>query len=947
MHTAFTQATGKLVLLLVLFFGVLDAHAQGRGKISGKVTEASTGEVLPGVNVVIDGTTMGTATDLEGDYFIANLQPGEYTLRVSSIGFKPTTIQGISVHLNTTTEINIELEEETLMGEEVVVTAERALVEKDNTTSVVRMEAEEVSARPTADFTDVLTTLPSINIENGQVRVRGGTLDQVAFMIDGARARNPLDHSPYTRINLSSIEAMEVITGSFNAEYGEAQSGVINVVTKDGSDKYEFYLDTRFEPPGTRHWGDALYDYDSPVYWENTHARHLDWWIEYPDQWVDPNGTPGSNPNSLWTPEEAYQNYLATHQPLTDYTGRPTYEMESSLGGPVPFLNNLFFFASGKYRSQAPIMGNAFRKRGQFYDGTMKLNYRLGAGKKIVASAFYGQEEAGWGFWPDADWALNYGNASRYAYFDQDGYPFSRTNGQTLTYSHAVNSATYYEVKMARVQAERDQDIFPGDTLGFEASDAQQDNLRARDQNGDPIPGGFANNVGYHTSGYLYRFEDNNVEWKLEGELSSQINKFWHLQSGIDFSYYLLDHYNQSKYPTLNTDDRTYKPYQGAAYLQNKLEFRGFIMNAGIRLDFYNPNDTVYVDVFNPLGGEKQDTKLYYQLSPRIGISHPIDEQTVLHFSYGHFFQRPSFGDYGEGGTGVSGSLTTFIFDDVSAPLLLGNRMLRPTKVVAFEVGIERNFWDFFVLDLTGYYKDIRNTIRTVEVDPGSSFPIYRTNANGNYGDNKGVEISLRKVPSTYSWGSLWGYANFATQRGIVGASGAPRVVRQAPDGDVEYVFGGSGDVIEYKNPILKFGLYYQTPEEMRGVVGNVLSGISVALDYRAVFPNENLRSDFFLFEGQKHLRPIDQASDLRLRKQIELVGGARLSPYIQVSNVFNDKWVYLPVVERASPEAQRRFVESNFEDVPDRDNDGRPMLDIAKFRNLPRSVLFGLTLEM
>src|SRR5690554_7875444 len=104
---------------------------------------------------------------------------------------------------------------------------------------------------------------------------------------------------------------------------------------------------------------------------------------------------------------------MATHQPLTDYTSRPTYEVESSLGGPVPFVNNLFFFASGKYRSQAPIMGNAFRKRGTFYDGTMKLNYRMKGGRKIVASAFYDQEEAGWGFWHDADWALTYGNSDR------------------------------------------------------------------------------------------------------------------------------------------------------------------------------------------------------------------------------------------------------------------------------------------------------------------------------------------------------------------------------------------------------------------------------------------------------------------------------------------------------------------------------------------------------
>lgn len=938
---------GSLLLLLAWALSAVDARAQGRGKIAGTVTDAETGEPMPGVNVVIVGTTMGTATDAEGDYFIANLQPGEYAVRATFIGFSPVVIRGINVHLNSTTDVDIEMEPETIEGEEVVVTAERPLVEKDNTTSVVRLQSEEVSARPTTEFTDVLTTLPSVNVENGEVRVRGGTLDQVAFMVDGARARNPLNHSPYTRINLSSIEAMEVITGSFNAEYGEAQSGVINIVTKEGGERYEVYLDTRYEPPGTRHWGDGLYDYDSPLYWENRNARHLEWWIEYPDQWVDPNGTPGSSPSSTWTPEDAYQNYLDTHQPLTDYTELPTYQVETSLGGPVPLLDDLFFFASGKYRSQAPIMGNSFRDRGLFYDGTLKLSYQLGGGKKILASAFYGQEEAGWGFWPDASWALTYGNDARYAFFDQVGYPFSRTNGQTLSFSHALNARTFYEVKVSRVQAEREQGIFPGDSLGFQASDAQQDNLRARDENGDPIPGGFANRIGYHTSGYLFRYDDDNVEWSLEGEFSSQVNKYWHVQSGLDFSYYTLDHFNQSKYPSLNTDDRTYRPYQGAAYVQNKFEFLGFVMNAGLRLDFYDPNDTVYADVFDPFGGPAEDTKLYYQLSPRLGVSHPIDERTVLHFSYGHFFQRPSFGDYGEGNSFVSGSLTTFVFDDVNSPLLLGNRLLRPRKVVAFEVGIERNLLDFFVIDLTGYYKDIRNTIRTVEVDPGASRPVYRTNANGDYGDNKGVEFSLRKVPSSYAWGSIWGYANFATQRGVVGASGAPRVVRQAPDGDTEYVYGGSGDVIQYKNPVLKFGVYYQTPSDWEGLAGLVLRDVSVAADYRASFPNENLRSDFFLFEGEKHLRPVDQVTDLRLRKEIELAGGVRLSPYVEVSNLLNDQWVFLPVVERASPEDQRRFVESEFGDVPDFDNDGRPILDVAKYRNLPRSVLFGITLEM
>jgi outer membrane cobalamin receptor len=199
-------------------------------------------------------------------------------------------VTDIMVSPNRTVDIDFVLEEAMIEGEEVVVTASGRSSSSDNTTTLVRLESQEVLSRPTSELLSVLTSLPSINFENGQMTVRGGSLDQVAVVVDGARARNPLNHSPYTRINLSSIQELEVITGSFNAEYGEAQSGVINVITKEGGDRYEFFMDTRYQPPGVRHWGVSLYDQSTDLYWENRHARHLQWWIDYPDQWVDPNG---------------------------------------------------------------------------------------------------------------------------------------------------------------------------------------------------------------------------------------------------------------------------------------------------------------------------------------------------------------------------------------------------------------------------------------------------------------------------------------------------------------------------------------------------------------------------------------------------------------------------------------------------------------------------------
>jgi len=918
--------------------------SQGRGKIVGNVTDQETDEPLPGVNVVITGTSMGAATDDEGDYFIANVPSGEYTLVFTMIGYQTTRVEEVSVTMNLTTRIDITLQQKALESEEVVVVAERPLVEKDKTSTVRILSGEEIGDKPTTNFQQVLTSLPSVNEEDGELRIRGGGLDQVAFMVDGARVRNPLDHSPYTSLNLSSIEEIEVITGSYNAEYGEALSGVVNVITREGRENYEVYLDTRYTPPGKRHWGEALYDRSTDFYWENTHARHLDWWIENTDQWVDASGTPGYDPACELTPEEAYQTYIERHQPLTNYTETPSYQTEISVGGPVPFTEKLFFFTTGKYSSQAPLYGNAYRDKGEFYNNTIKLTYKFNPNIKLNYSGFWSKDKTSWGVnnLPGAWYLSNFGLNSRYAYFDIEGLPHSSTSSQSLIFSHGLSTNTLYEITLSRVEAVRKVTVFPDDPIGWEASGPDRDNLRAVDSLGNPIPGGYSNRIGYHTQGYYYRYHDRNQEWNLNGFMSSQINKFWQVKTGLDFTYYRMDHFNEAKFPT-RYDDRIYRPYQGALYFQNKLEFGGFIMNAGLRLDFYNPNDTVYTDNFDPLGSETKPTKTFTQLSPRLGVSHPIDEYTVLHFSYGHFFQRPPFGDYGEGNdfTQQRGNLTTFIVEESNTPWVLGNRELEPRKTVSYEVGLERNLWDLFVVGGTVYYKDIRNTIRPITIEGENN--LYATNGNGDYADVRGVELSMRKLPTPSSFGTLWGYLNFTTRQGVYGRSGDPKVLRY--DGTVKY--GPSGDNIDYNNPRLKWAVYYRTPGKLPAL-SSVFGGITFSLEHLSVYPNEYIRSDYFSYEGDKYLRPPDRNTDLRIKKSVSF-GKNRitLSPYIEVHNVFNSQWIDLETFEGASLEDQEKFVKSDFDYLPSQTATGKPIMGIAKYRNLPRSFLFGLQVRL
>ncbi len=365
-------------------------------------------------------------------------------------------------------------------------------------------------------------------------------------------------------------------------------------------------------------------------------------------------------------------------------------------------------------------------------------------------------------------------------------------------------------------------------------------------------------------------------------------------------------------------------------------------MNLGARWDMYNPNDVVYLDLNNPLVGATERTKTFTQFSPRLGISHPIDEYTVLHFSYGHFFERGNFGDYGEGilESTKQGNLTTLVLEGTTIPWMLGNRLLKPMKSVQYEVGVERNFFDEVILMVTAYYKDIRNTVKSITVESTQGF-IYRTNGNSAYGDERGVEFSLKKQQTRASWGSTWGFVNYSTRLGIGGRAGDPDFY--TPTGARS---SGSGDYIIHNNPQLKAGLFYQTPEDLGGLA-NILSLVSLSVYFDANFPNDQISWDHIVVDGLNYNRPVFTNTQLRLRKDLAVFSNAlRLGLYVEVDNLFNVKHVNLGTFENVPIEDKRKMVESDFKYIPSTLNSGAPIVEPAKYLNLPRSVLFGVTAE-
>jgi len=220
----FTPFLFLLFLPLILFSGQT-------GKIVGKVTDKKTGEPIIGVSVLVQGTRSGASTDFEGDYVIGNVLPGTYALSVTSLGYKTATIKNVIVKIDLTTTIDVTLEETVVEGEEVVIVAERQLVQKDLTSSSVTVSADEMKVMPVENLSQV------INLQAGVVggHFRGGRSGEVAYLVDGIPVNNPMNGNAGFIPENASVREMEVISGTFNAEYGQAMSGVVNIVTQDGS----------------------------------------------------------------------------------------------------------------------------------------------------------------------------------------------------------------------------------------------------------------------------------------------------------------------------------------------------------------------------------------------------------------------------------------------------------------------------------------------------------------------------------------------------------------------------------------------------------------------------------------------------------------------------------------------------------------------------------------
>ena len=204
---------------------------------------AENGDALPGANIIVAGTGSGTSADADGRYFIINLPPGVYDLKVSMIGYNNVTVKNVKVSVNRTSLIDIKMAQGVLEGETVTVVADQVDVKKDQTSTVKNISSDDIEILPVESIGQI------INMQAGIVagRFRGGRDTEVTYLIDGISVDETFSrNSTLVDIEPSSIADLEVITGTFNAEYGRAMSGVVNQITKDGTNEFQASISSNY-----------------------------------------------------------------------------------------------------------------------------------------------------------------------------------------------------------------------------------------------------------------------------------------------------------------------------------------------------------------------------------------------------------------------------------------------------------------------------------------------------------------------------------------------------------------------------------------------------------------------------------------------------------------------------------------------------------------------------
>lgn len=990
------QTNPVFLLIVALVFIFSSASWAGvTGKIAGMVTNKDTGGPIINANVVVVGTGFGAATSLDGDYFMINVPPGKYSISASFVGYISVTQQEVMVYADYTTTLDFVLEPTVIEGQEVVFKAKRKVLRHDVTASTRIKTGDEVYAMPVGDFVGALGVVAGAVGSGTNIHIRGGRRGQVAYLVDGMEVKDPILDQRMLRVGSPAVAEMIAITGGFDAEFGNAQSAVINIITKEGHSKeYHGHFKYTFDDLSPKQ--DDLYETITTSFYH-----------EFDD--------PGLQPiekefETRWQPPSAYQNYD---------------RLEMSLGGPFPLTSILlpklglevpgdltFFFSgditgrnttsNGIYIGSSPDMRhdvsgflglnegrlNAQREQ-SFGNSNLQLTYTLNkikvklgyrnsltwtnpfyfrlnrnfpydytqdelnsifrdwvgsvSGRNTEGETFiFGVDDDGDGRIDEE--VLNGKDDDLDGVIDEDlqFYQYNASDHTRLStivdeqmifsWSHQISSKTYYHLKTSRYMASRkwkaarkDSDEYGEVREPFTDLPGADGKSNGRYDPGEPFedldgdgiwdPGNPSNSYRqwrgfYYTGDGLggsigqlvpYHLEEESYVWATKFQITSQLTRNHQVKGGIDFNYFDLQSYAPT-YPSIDNEgwgiySSKYHvfPSDGAVYMQDKMEYKDITLTLGGRVDLYMPGDFVQNVIATDSTNENWTTnhipfevpsKINAYVSPRMGVSFFVTENAYLHAHYGHFYQRPRW-DY--------------IFSDVNTEVmggtpLVGNPNLEPEKTVAYEVGIAWNPFEDYLLDVTGYLKDIKNWINTqdgkiwfMETFPQwasttRNFAMYN---NQDYAFARGLEFTLSReygtnisgrMSYTLSWVNAKNAYSIGTQ--VIRSDYVEPPLALAAGWDRRHsIVGNIGFSYGHREPI--FGIHGAPGDWEINCIFKAASGLP--------YTPTDASGSFIEGKEMTERTPWTYNTDLNIAKFFT-IGMWRTSIWLEVRNLFDNK---------------------------------------------------------
>ena len=709
-------------------------------------------------------------------------------------------------------------------------------------------------------FNQVLQLQPGVTRDaNGDFHIRGGRTNEVAYWVNGVSITDGYDNSRGILIDNYSVQELQVISGTFNAEYGNAMSGIVNTVTKEGGNNY--------------HGNILIYSGD-----------HMSNFTEY---------FPSIDQINMFS----------------------NYNFQGSLSGPIPLTNNvLTFFVNGRYfYDDGYLYGERkFNPDGTAGDGkTVPMNWSsttFAQGNisilpvqeiKILLEGLYSNVE--------------YQDYNHEYLWNPDGdvNKYSRSYNLTATLTQMLTSSTFYNIKGSYFFKDFNEYLYDDP---YDPRYMHPDSLIRPDS------------YSFRTKGTnLHRFYRETNTFFGKADFNSQVSSEHLLKLGADFKTntlkfddYTLEPLRENGIEVLpfqpsipdTTQTNRYKyensPLEASLYAQDKIEIENVIINIGLRLDYFDSQGQVPVDVTDPniyaplhppsyFGLNLPDDKwtdeyilqyhtylepYFYKdatekvyLSPRFGIAYPVSATGVVHFSYGHFLQIPPYQYLYQNGLYKVPNSGNNIG-------VFGNPDLKPQSTVMYELGFRQEFLDDYIIDATFFYRDIRDWIQAGALIETRNLVTYSIFTNKDYANVKGITLTLNK-----RFGNYFSFDINYTYQVAQGSNSTPEAAFDAASGNDEpnlYLIPMDWD----QNHILNASLYTGFDNWGISLLARYGTGLPYTPTVTQYTADRGITSG--LVENSRRI-PSQFVLDFKLDKTF-LLDGVDLNLFLRVFNLLDNK---------------------------------------------------------